>query len=147
MKLFESQEKKKEKPASVLPLAAVIALVGGVGAALVASPKGKRIRENLQEVGDDVVHVLERVLDKVDTGKDVAGEGLSDFSKVFLSVVDEMKALHESAEEPKKTSVQKVEEKIMAEVTHVEQVVEHDVSSAAQWFQKKAKSLAKREYK
>jgi hypothetical protein len=156
MKLFGSQEKPKEKP-SVLPLAAVIAVLGGVGAAVLSSSKGKKVRDSLQEVGDDVVDVLERVLNKVDSGKNTANHGLGEFSKIILSTLDEMKALNASVEPPQ-TPVQKIEEKVVSTITKVENVavqnvqrveaaVEDDLSEAAQWFQKKAKSLAKRSFK
>ncbi len=139
----------KKSSSNFLGFALVAAVVGGVGAAVMAHPKGKQIRSQLKDVGDDFVDALERAIDKVDEKKKEKEVDPVDVSDFFLSVYDELKQLNGSVRDTEKreTVVKQVEEKVVDTVERVQDKVDdvsEDISDRIKWLQNKGRSLAKR---
>ncbi len=156
-----SKEKQKSSGNVLLPVAALVALVGGIGAAVLTHPKSKKVRDDLGSVTDELIDSLERVLDKVETNvQKGTSQGLGEVSQLLISAYDEIKALNEAAvDEPKgvakvirevKHEVTKVEETVVQEVHKVEaaaQHVEDDISEKIAWLQRRGRNLARKEIK
>ncbi|MDQ3098534.1 MAG: hypothetical protein M3Q44_02200 [bacterium] len=152
--------KDKQKPSTpiILPIAAIVALVGGIGAAVLTHPKSKKVRDDLGGVADEFIDSLERVLSKVDTNvQKGSAQGLGEVSQLVMSAYEEIKAMHSAAiDEPNgvekiisqvQHEVVKIEEVIVDKVHVVEKTVEHvedDISDKIAWLQRKGRNLARK---
>jgi gas vesicle protein len=164
----DTKDKKNSSGSALIPIALLTALVGGVGAALMASPKQSKMKKNLQEIGDEVVDVFDNILTKVENQARVnPSKELSDASKTVMAFFDELKSLNDSAEDMpvKQTFVSKATEVVRKEAEVVKQEVKvvekrvedllgerhghslgEDFSEKIAWLQKKGRNLAKRRY-
>jgi hypothetical protein len=157
--MFNSTKNKSKPPTYILlPVAAVVALVGGIGAAVLTHPKSKKVRDDLGDVADDFIDSLERIIDKVDTNvQKGASQGFGEVSQLVMSAYEEIKAMHDVAvDKPTgaakvisqvKHEVFKVEEKAVEQVNHLEDAVGHvedDISEKIAWLQKKGRNLARK---
>ncbi len=156
--MFTSSKNTKSSGSAIFPIAAFVALIGGIGAAVITHPKQKKVRDDLSAVADDLIDSLERVLDKVDTGvQKNASQGFSEISQLIMGAYDEIKSLNDAAhDEPKGLAkvtqtithtVQRVEEKAIEEVHAVEDLahtVDDDISEKIAWLQRKGRNLARK---
>jgi archaellum component FlaC len=163
-----AKDKKHSSGSALIPIALLTALVGGVGAALMASPKQSKMKKNLQEIGDEVVDVFDNILAKVESQARVnPSKELSDASKTVMAFFDELKNLNDSVDNvPAKNQtfvskvadvVKKEADVVKQEVRVVEQKVEEvieenrmrvseDITDKIAWLQKKGRNLAKRRF-
>jgi gas vesicle protein len=138
---------KSSRP-SFLNFALVAAVVGGVGAAVLSHPKGKQIRENLKDVGDDIVDVVEKTIDNVQ-GKAKNADPI-DISDVVVSLFEELHSMNKAAAKDTtavRMSVGTATEQVIEKVHQVEEKVEEvadDFSKKISWLQKTGRTLAKR---
>lgn len=142
----------------MLPVATIVALIGGIGAAVLTHPKSKKVRDNLSEVTDDLVNSIEKVLDKVESGSyGRKSHGLSEVSQFVMSAYDEIRSLNDAAEDTSKSiskvihnvkhEAELIEEKIVDKVHQAEVYVsnvDEDISEKIAWLQKKGRILAKK---
>jgi methyl-accepting chemotaxis protein len=157
--MFNSQKnKQKSGTLIILPVAAIVALVGGIGAAVLTHPKSKKVRDDLGDVADDFIDSLERIIDKIDTNvQKGASAGFGEVSQLVMSAYEEIKSMHEAAvDEPKgvakvvshvKHEVVRVEESVAEKVHEVETVAHHvedDISEKIAWLQRKGRNLARK---
>lgn len=135
------------RSSSFLSFAVVAAVIGGVSAAVLSHPKGHKIKEHLQEVGDDLADALDRAIDTVHQKSTKDSEPI-DISDVVLAVFHELKDMNSVAHDQpvNKPLLEQIRNKTVEEVQHVEGSIE-DLSQRIQWLEKQGKSLAKRSLK
>jgi len=140
---------KDQNKSSMVPFALVAAIVGGIGAAVLANPKHKKITENLTGAGDEIVDKIDEFLSKFEGKKNLEDSPLSETSEMLLGLVNELKLMNSAAEEPikKPSFVQRMEDRVSTEIHDVEHFVTDstdDISKHIAWLQKKGKSLARK---
>lgn len=136
---------------SFLGFALVAAVIGGAGAAVLAHPKGRQIKENLKDVGDDFADALERAIDKVHDPKKPQDDQVFDISNFVVTVVDELKQMNKAAEDtthpPKQQFIQDFRAHVAEKVEEIEEKAEQtadEISQHIAWLEKQGKSLAKK---
>lgn len=142
-----AMSQNKSSGPSFLNFALVAAVLGGVGAAVLSHPKGKQIRENLKDVGDDIVDVVEKTIDNVQ-GKNKNSQPI-DVSDVVVSLFEELHAMNKVAKDTNsvRLSAGSATEQVIERVHQVEEKVEDmadDFSKKISWLQKTGRNLAKR---
>ncbi|MDQ3238987.1 MAG: hypothetical protein M3P33_00545 [bacterium] len=132
-----NEHKRKSSNSLIVPVALLGLMIGGVGTAVLNSPKNTKLKQSVQELGDEVIDTLDLILSKIEqkTGtqpKNIVG----DISHSVITLVEELKMLNnvvktDEIEETKDDKVQHISDEITQKIF---------------WLQKKGRSLARKNF-